>query len=188
MITAKNDEHPHNLEQVLTRLKLAGLQAKKKKCSFLQASVEYLGHRIDAEGLHPTNEKVRVVKDAPNPLNKTELRSFLCLINYYAKFLLDLSNILSPLYQLTKKNVAWRWEKDMRVAFQRAVGLISTYKCWFTTTLSFPYCLSVMPVPEAWGLCSRINSQMEPNDLWHFLLTALLRLRELQPYYDCLLH
>ena len=126
LITGKDDrEHLHNLEQVLMRLKLAGLQAKKKKCSFLQASVEYLGHRIDAEGLHPTNEKVRAVKEAPNPSNKTELRSFLGLINYYAKFLPNLSNILSPLYNLTKKDVAWRWGKAERAAFQRATGLIS---------------------------------------------------------------
>ena len=88
--------------------------------------MEYLGHRIDAKGLHPTNEKIRAVKEAPNPSNKTELRSYFGLINYYAKFLPNLSNILSPLYHLTKKDVAWRWGKAERVAFQRAVSLIST--------------------------------------------------------------
>ena len=28
-------------------------------------SVEYLGHRIDKNGLHPTKEKVQAVCDAP---------------------------------------------------------------------------------------------------------------------------
>ncbi|KAK4314476.1 hypothetical protein Pmani_014181 [Petrolisthes manimaculis] len=69
LVTGKDDrEHIHNLENVLIRLRDAGLQVKKKKCSFLQQSVEYLGHRIDAEGLHPTDEKVLVHYNPDLPL------------------------------------------------------------------------------------------------------------------------
>ena len=47
-------------------------------------SVKYLGHVIDAEGLHPTEDKVRAIRDAPAPQNVTQLRSFLGLILFYA--------------------------------------------------------------------------------------------------------
>ena len=33
---------------------------------FLQPSIEYLGHIINKDGLHPTEEKVRAIKEAPN--------------------------------------------------------------------------------------------------------------------------
>ena len=34
---------------------------------FLIKSVEYLGHVIDQDGLHPSKEKVRAIQEAPNP-------------------------------------------------------------------------------------------------------------------------
>ena len=40
---------------------------KLSKCSFLKSSVEYLGHRVDAEGLRATPEKMRVIDQAPQP-------------------------------------------------------------------------------------------------------------------------
>ncbi len=50
LITGTNDEdHLSNLEVVLQRLQERGMQ---EKCTFLQSSVEYLGHCIDEQGLH----------------------------------------------------------------------------------------------------------------------------------------
>ena len=50
-------EHLAILEQVLVRLKRAGFRLQRKKCSLITQSVEYLGHRLDAAGLHPTDKK-----------------------------------------------------------------------------------------------------------------------------------
>ena len=86
LLTGKTDEeHLHTLDVVLQRLEQSGLRLKKK-CFFLQTSVEYLGHRIDCDRLHPTDEKVRAIRDAPTPKNVAELRSYLGLVNYYGKF------------------------------------------------------------------------------------------------------
>ena len=79
-------EHLEHLEQVLHRLREHGTRLKKEKCYFMQQSVQYLGHRIDAEGLHATNDKLKAITKAPPPKNVTELRSFLGLINYYGRF------------------------------------------------------------------------------------------------------
>ena len=51
-------EHLQALEEVLTRLEKAGLRARKCKCRFMVPSVDYLGYRIDTEGLHPQLDKV----------------------------------------------------------------------------------------------------------------------------------
>ena len=56
-------EQLHNLEEVLRRLQFHGIRLKKKKCSFLQDSVEFLGHCIDAKGLHTTSEKVEAIPE-----------------------------------------------------------------------------------------------------------------------------
>ena len=43
-----------------------------------------------ADGLHPTQEKLRAVLQAPAPRNSKELRSFLGLIHYYGGFIANL--------------------------------------------------------------------------------------------------
>ena len=75
-------EHDRNLEMVLTRLQEAGLRLKEEKCCFRQTSCTYLGHRIDAEGIHPTEDKIQAILNVPEPQNETELRSYLGLTLY----------------------------------------------------------------------------------------------------------
>ena len=77
-VTGKSTaERLHNLGSVLSRLESAGLRLNKSKCYFMRPKVEYLGHIIDADGLHPNQEKVKAINEAPKPQNVTELRSFL---------------------------------------------------------------------------------------------------------------
>jgi len=93
LITGRTDaEHIETLDKVLSRLEDAGLRLKRNKCVFMAESVDYLGHRIDQEGLHPTEEKLEAVRDAPKPRNVTELRSYLGLLTYYSKFLPNLAS------------------------------------------------------------------------------------------------
>ncbi|GAA6080037.1 uncharacterized protein K02A2.6-like [Tachysurus ichikawai] len=76
LITASSEEmHLKRLDEVLTRLEKHGVRVKLSKCQCFQSSVEHLGHRIDQEGLHPTNEKVAAINKAPEPRNVTELKS-----------------------------------------------------------------------------------------------------------------
>ena len=102
IITGENDDlHLTSLEQVLRKLYDCGLRWKLENCRFLQDSVDYLGHRIDANCLHPQETKVAAITRATAPTNVTQLRSYLGMINYYAKFLPNLASILAPLHLLS---------------------------------------------------------------------------------------
>ena len=74
-------EHLRNLDKVLRCLNQAGPCLKREKCASMLSSVEYLGHRISAEGIQPTQEKVRATAEAPAPNNVSQLRSFLGVVN-----------------------------------------------------------------------------------------------------------
>ena len=90
-------DHLANLEGVLQKLQNAGLRLNPTKCSFMKTSIEYLGHIIDHQGLHPTEKKVQAIQEAPKPKNLSKLRSFLGIVNYYNRFLPNLSTKLTPL-------------------------------------------------------------------------------------------
>ena len=121
IITGRTEkEHLENLDRVLTRLEEAGMRLKRSKCAFLLPAVEYLGHHISSEGLRPTQEKIRAIVEAPAPQDVTQLRAFLGLVNYYGKFVGQLSIILAPLYQLPESKFKWVWGKAQQTAFATA--------------------------------------------------------------------
>ena len=123
---ATENEHLRRLDDVLTRLERAGLRAQRSKCQFMKPSVTFLGHRVDADGLHPLPEKVEAVMKAPTPRNVRELKSFLGLLSYYSKFLPNLSSVLAPLYHLLRKDTAWRWSEKEAEAFQHSKELLTS--------------------------------------------------------------
>ncbi|XP_075732534.1 uncharacterized protein LOC142775095 [Rhipicephalus microplus] len=102
-----------NLHNVLARLQDAGL--KREKCVFLLASVEYQGHIISEAGLTPAPHKVEAILKALKPRNKKELQSYLGLINFYRRFLPNLSAHLQPLQILLRdgQNSVWRKKQDI---------------------------------------------------------------------------
>ena len=110
LITGKTkQEHLDNLSAVLQRLAAAGMKLRPEKCSFILPEVEYLGHKISEKGLQPTTQKVRAIVEAPRPTNVSQLKSFLGMLNYYGKFLPNLSTHLAPLYTLLQKQSPWSW-------------------------------------------------------------------------------
>lgn len=62
------------------------------------------------------SEKVKAIKEAPSPRNIHELKAYLGLLNYYSKFLPNLSQKLRPLYQLLKADQLWRWTKTFKAS------------------------------------------------------------------------
>ena len=71
------DDHLKNLDKVLQKLKNAGLHLKREKCSLMLPEVQYLGHKISAKGLEPTDEKIKAIRQSPTPQNVSQFRSFL---------------------------------------------------------------------------------------------------------------
>ena len=112
------EEHLATLDDVLSRLEKYGVVVNQSKCEFRTSSVEYLGHRIDEDGLHPLNDKIAGIVDAPSPTNVSELRVYLGLINYYAKFMSNRTTMLKPLHNLLRAGEKWVWSEECESVFQ----------------------------------------------------------------------
>ena len=72
--------------------------------------------------------KVRAIKEAPAPKDEQQLQSFLGLLNYYGKFLPNLSTKLAPLHSLLEKGKGWQWTKAHQNAFDSAKELLTSSK------------------------------------------------------------
>ncbi|XP_053395664.1 uncharacterized protein K02A2.6-like [Mercenaria mercenaria] len=127
IVTGQDDnEHLETLEKVLSRLSEYGLKVNIEKCAFMNDKVVFCGHEITKDGLHKTTEKINAIKDAPPIKNVRDLRSFLGLVQYYAKFLPNLATVLHPLHQLLTKNAKWKWTKACQDAVAKVKEMITS--------------------------------------------------------------
>ncbi|XP_057429344.1 uncharacterized protein LOC130722592 [Lotus japonicus] len=68
------ETHLQQLTMVLDRLRKQGLVANRKKCSFAQQSVEYLGHVVSFQGVSMDPSKIQSVINWPTPKNVKGVR------------------------------------------------------------------------------------------------------------------
>ena len=92
----------------------------------MNTSVEYLGYKIDATGLHTTQKKIEAIQRAPHPENFQQMRSFLGFAHYYGKFIPNLATATEPLNQLLHKDTPWRWNSSCEAAFTKLKETLSS--------------------------------------------------------------
>ena len=125
IITGKTqEEHDQNVNEVLKRLNDANLRLKLQKCSFGKDEVQYLGFKVSAEGIAPLTDKLRALVEAPAPENESELRSLLGMVQYYSRFLPNLSSELEPLHELLRTPTEWSWKSRQNTAFKNIKSLL----------------------------------------------------------------
>ncbi|XP_043264008.1 uncharacterized protein LOC122404149 [Colletes gigas] len=116
--TGRDDkEHLQTLYKVFTRLEDSGFKVNLNKCEAFKERLDILGFVIDKDGLHKSETKVKAMIEAPTPVNKKQLDSFLGLITYYARFLPNRAEKLKPLYECAK-NGEYKWTKECEQAFK----------------------------------------------------------------------
>ena len=103
----------------MERLREKGLTLNADKCWFQISKIEFIGYVLSEKGIAPTEEKVKAVLEAKEPATASEVRSFLGLVNFCSRFIPDLATTAEPLKRLTRKNVAFSWENDQKIAFER---------------------------------------------------------------------
>ena len=112
------NEQNQRLHQLLQRIRERGLSLNKSKCKFNMSQVEFMGHLLSARGIGPTKVKVEAVQQARQPESVSEIRSFLGLVTYCARFIPDLSTISEPLRKLTKQGEKFIWGPEQESSFQ----------------------------------------------------------------------
>ena len=91
------DEHKRHLHQILHRLNAYGLSRNITKSLFAVSEVQFLGHKINQDGIHILQSRVEAIERLPLPTNIRELRQALGLINFQRRFIKDAAGILAPL-------------------------------------------------------------------------------------------
>lgn len=136
--SATMEDHLVHLEEVLKILRGQKLFAKKSKCSFGQAKIEYLGHIISGDGVSTNPDKIKCMLQWPIPKNVKQLRGFLGLTGYYRKFIKHYGLINKPLTDLLKKD-GFIWTSAAELAFHQLKEVMTTAPVLALPDFSVPF-------------------------------------------------
>ena len=111
-------EHDRRLTTFLDRLEENGVTLNVDKCEFSKLQVDFLGHKISADGVLPIREKVDALMKFPTPVNITELRRFLGMAQQMSKFSPTLALEAEPIRDLLSTKNEWLWTPVHQQAFE----------------------------------------------------------------------
>jgi hypothetical protein len=112
------EEHDRVTRLVLERLRQYKLYLRHDKCEFAKTKIEYLELIISHGQAEMDPMKIAGVAEWPTPSNKKEVQSFLGFTNFYHRFIQGFSDLARPMFDLTRKDSAWRWGEVEKSAFE----------------------------------------------------------------------
>lgn len=120
------DLHDQTLNKVLDCIRESGLKLNKSKCKFRTSHVVYNGQLFTAEGMRPDPSKVEAIEQLQPPKNVKEVRTIVGMVNYLARYVPNVSNIMQPIQELVKSDVLFTWNASQENAFNEIKKLLSS--------------------------------------------------------------
>ena len=87
---------------VLDQLRKFFLYTNLKKCRFHQEEVRFLGYKVSLRGICIEDERIRTVKQWPEPKSVRDIQVFLGFTNFYRQFIQEFSCIAALLSFMLK--------------------------------------------------------------------------------------
>ena len=118
------EDHLSNLQTVFDRLSVHGLKIKPSKCELFRQKVTYLGHVVSSSGVLPCVENIKAILEYPRPKTVKQLKRFLGMANFFRRFMNNASEIMYPLFEITKTKKL-NWTEKCTVAFETIKELLT---------------------------------------------------------------
>ena len=119
------EEHDHRLKKALQRCQEINLTLNESKCEFGTTEVVYIGHKLAAQGVKLDESKVDAINKMPQPTCKKDAERLLGMVNYFGKFIPQMSMITDPIRKVMKSDVEFKWGKQEEEAFRQIKEILT---------------------------------------------------------------
>ena len=122
--------HIQHLRRVFQQLKDHGYHVRLGKYDLCKNEVEFLGHKLNSQGLTVSHPKVEALKAWSPPFTKAkQVRQFLGLALWYKTFIPHLATIAVPLFNLVSSTRAFKWNEAATQAIRQIQHQVSQIPC-----------------------------------------------------------
>jgi hypothetical protein len=160
-------EHLVHIQQIFEKCRKYRLKLKKKKCNFACERLEFLGHVVGTDGLTVDERKVEAVRRYGELKNKTQVRQFLGMAGYYARFVNRYQDLARPLTQLTRKGQPFIWTKEVQNAMQAIKDALTTAPVLAYPNKLSPFTLTTDASDTGLGA---VLSQQDPKEKTEYVV------------------
>ena len=115
--TETMEEHLEVIRAVMEAVLKAGLTLNPTKCVFGLSEVKFWGMLISKDGVRPDPEKVKALVNLSRPQNRTELKSFICMMQSNSDFIQNFAKMIAPLRDLLNSKDRFSWKRVHQSAF-----------------------------------------------------------------------
>ena len=110
-------EHIRHVSELFKRCDENGISLNTDKITFAAQEVTFGGFRLSKDGYTIDPGLVKAVREFPVPVNKTDMKSFMGLVNQIGGFTEKIAELGNPLRDLMSKKNAWLWTETHQQAF-----------------------------------------------------------------------
>ena len=121
-----SDQLAKHLNAVFRRLEEKGVTVNQSKSVLNTPEVKFLGHLVSSAGISPDPDIAKKIQSFKPPTTRSELESFLGLINYFGRMIPNYSRIVQPLHSLRKKDEDFNWSEPHQQAFDRVLQVMAS--------------------------------------------------------------
>jgi len=165
IFTKTEEEHAKAIRWVLQVLQDNKLFLRPEKCEFCKEQIKYLGLGISENKVSIDPVKITEVQEWPTLENKTDVQAFLGFVNFYQRFIQDLSAKARPLFDLTHSEQVWTWSGKKQMAFKDLKTAVTTAPVLMFPQESDPFWVEADSSDFAIGAV--LSQQSITDGKWH---------------------
>src|SRR6185312_11416234 len=155
------EEHMDHIRQTFKKCRKYSLRLKKKMCHFACEQLEFLGHVVSSKGLMVDDRKIEAIQEYGAPKNVQQVKRFLGMTGYYARFVNRYQGLAIPLTRLTRKKQQFEWTPETEKAMQAIKDALTTALVLAYPNKLQPFILTTDASDTGLGA---VLSQFDPED------------------------
>ena len=110
------------------------------KSNFFRLTINFLGHQVSKSGITSIVHNTAKLSNFATLMDKTALKSFLGLLNYYRQFLQGLASFVKPLTDMTSPKVQFSWTSECQAAFSLTKSALEKAMSLVSLSIQLRYC------------------------------------------------